>query len=371
VRRSGSSPLGRGRWANALLLSASTLAGLLLAEATLRVARLPRRHTRHTNPSQFLPMPEKGYLYTNLPSSEITFVYEGNPRGYFRPDNSVVHTTNSKGFRGPEFSVAKPPGTLRFLFLGDSFTFGEGVKDADTYPERFRRLAADSFAYPGRRVESINLGVGGYDTRQEAALLRDFGLLLSPDRIIVGYCLNDAEPPIFRRDEGGKLVRRSRAEDAVEDLADQSPPFPMDILRLTRLAYQVYDGFRATRMMIGHYRELYREDGENWRNTRRALSDISEMGKGRGVRVTLLIFPIFYRLDSRYPFAEIHARVAREAEGAGIEVLDLLPLFRNYSGEELWVDPTDQHPNEIVHEKVAGKLLEYLLGRPDPDSPSP
>ncbi len=349
------------RWRiNLLLLVVSLMAGLALCEGVLSLLGLPEEHRAHPDPPQFQPEPDKDYLYINLPSADIRYVYDSNPRGYFLPDGSVDQTTNSWGFRVPEFGIAKPPGTLRFLFLGDSFTFGEGVRDSDTYPEQFRAMAEKEDAYPGRRIEAINLGVGGYNTEQEAALLRDFGLSLSPDRIILGYCLNDAEPTLFRHAAGGTLVRRHREADVPENLGTAAVPFPLSLLRSTRLVYLSLEGRRLTERTIAHYRSLYRDGGEDWARTRRSLSDIARMGRERGMKVTVAIFPVFFRLNRGYPFLDIHRKVAKAVEEEGMEALDLYPLFSRFSGPELWVHPTDQHPNEVAHRRVAAALLEFV-----------
>src|SRR5262245_14158083 len=75
-----------------------------------------------------------------VPGARFKIVYGSNPRGVFAADNSVTVTINQQGLRGPEVTVAKPPGTFRVLGLGDSFAFGLGVREEDTF---LRRLEAD------------------------------------------------------------------------------------------------------------------------------------------------------------------------------------------------------------------------------------
>ena len=43
-------------------------------------------------------------------------------------------------------------------------------------------------------------------------------------------------------------------------------------------------------------------------------------------------------------------------------VLDLQPAFAGHDGPELWVHPTNQHPNEIGH-RIAGTALYEFLAR--------
>ncbi len=91
-------------------------------------------------------------------------------------------TINSMGYRGAEFSRHKTPGTLRILFVGDSFTYGYGVDDADTIP----RLVQAHLEAAGRdRVEVINAGFHGSCPMQYDLYLRSEGYALEPDVIVM------------------------------------------------------------------------------------------------------------------------------------------------------------------------------------------
>ena len=81
---------------------------------------------------------------------------------------------NSKGILGPELEYDKPPGVTRVLFLGDSVTFGDGLK---TYEETFPFLIGQRLtAQLKKPVEAINTGVGGYSPWQEAIYLEKEGI---------------------------------------------------------------------------------------------------------------------------------------------------------------------------------------------------
>ena len=84
-------------------------------------------------PSDAIQLFDGTIIQAYLPSAKIKFEYDSNPRGYFEEGNIVVHTTNSMGFRGKEFTVDRINNKKKIIFLGDSFTFGEGVKDKDTF----------------------------------------------------------------------------------------------------------------------------------------------------------------------------------------------------------------------------------------------
>jgi hypothetical protein len=87
---------------------------------------------------------------------------------------------NSRGYRGPEYPW-DAPGGFRILGLGDSFTFGFGVLEDDTYLARMERALAD------RHVEVINTGLAGMGPDNEARLLAADGPGLRPDLVLVGF----------------------------------------------------------------------------------------------------------------------------------------------------------------------------------------
>src|SRR5262245_49918364 len=111
---------------------------------------------------------------------------------------------NSDGFRDAEFTAANTAGVTRVDCVGDSFTFGWGIKEtADCWPQRIDRELA--LRAPGRyRVR--NFGVIGLTTGGEADIVDRIAERGGTSHVILGYCLNDPDdlmPPDtwFRRED--------------------------------------------------------------------------------------------------------------------------------------------------------------------------
>lgn len=90
------------------------------------------------------------------------------------------------GFRGAEMDDSSAPPKERVLALGDSFMFGLGVEDDETFPAALERALAASGP-----VRVRNGGVPGYNllqsvTRLEAALSEN-----PPDAVVLGFLEND------------------------------------------------------------------------------------------------------------------------------------------------------------------------------------
>jgi hypothetical protein len=160
----------RRRWfavAYGLILVATTMAGIEFV-ASFFVPPLPARALRSTEPVNVIPIK----ALASKPWATRPF--------------------NSWGMNDRERAIAKPPGVrLRSVFVGDSFI--ESLLAAETVPAAVERL----FAENGRTgIEAINLGVSGTGPRSYFYRLRDVGLELSPDAILVFfYAGNDVVAP--------------------------------------------------------------------------------------------------------------------------------------------------------------------------------
>jgi hypothetical protein len=356
-------------WAVRLgLLAGGSLIGLIVAEIALFALDRPRFRMSHSSPHQFQfsqQLIDGQPFYLNAHSAPIRFTYDGDPRGYFGPGNTIEHPTNSLGFRGPEFSNAKSPGALRLLFLGDSFTFGEGVRFADTYAEVTAELLRKRVSAE-RHVESYNLGVGGHNTRQSLQVLRMSLEPFSPDIVVLGYVLNDAEPPLFQYHAATNSVsRRPRERIVPEGLGDAFPPESFLFqLRTTKLVWQIVQNGNRSEATVAHYRSLYGDSSSGWRDSRKALRQIIEICRSRNIPFYVVLFPILHELTDDYPFQDIHGEIAQTLEASGGIVIDLFPRLKGKDARNLWVHPTDQHPNETVHRIAAEALVEQITRDP-------
>ncbi len=121
---------------------------------------------------------------------------------------SVQVTYNSKGWRDVEHNYKKPESVFRIVVLGDSFMEAYSVEFEESFARRLEGFLKDSGR---RRVEVINLGVGGYGTLQEYLAFAEEGIRYRPDLVLVGfYVANDVQNNSFDLESqvsGGIKVR--------------------------------------------------------------------------------------------------------------------------------------------------------------------
>ena len=101
----------------------------------------------------------------------------------------VTSTTNHLSLRGSADIGPKVPGVRRILMLGDSFTFGVGVQDDQTFCAVLQRALEARQA----RVEIVNAGMGSYSPILHYLTLRDLYLPLKPDAVILWFDFSDLQ----------------------------------------------------------------------------------------------------------------------------------------------------------------------------------
>jgi lysophospholipase L1-like esterase len=169
----------------ALLLLCATAGEILVRLAPTRNDRVERDGEVKY---RFNPYRADGRLgWSHRPDWET--VHEtGNFRVTVRTDDRGLRRTRSPQAANGAGS-AHASAAYRILVLGDSFAFGWGVEDDET----FAALLEDRLAPPpgAGRVEVLNAGVAGWSADHYALFLKEPGLALDPDLVLVVPSEND------------------------------------------------------------------------------------------------------------------------------------------------------------------------------------
>jgi lysophospholipase L1-like esterase len=184
--------------ARLLLLAVSAGLGLLVAELAVRLVR----------PQAVMVI--SGGLYEPDPPRRYRLHpgFRGTMTNRVEFEDPVV--INQRGMRGSEIGP-KPPGTLRVLALGDSFTFGVGARVGETYPAQLEKILRAR----GLKAEVLNAGVPGFGVPDEVAWYERWGRPLQPDVLLVQVFLandlRDAGPgPTVEVRNGALVVQGER-----------------------------------------------------------------------------------------------------------------------------------------------------------------
>lgn len=308
--------------------------------------------------------------------------------------------TNSQGFRNKN-DVPGKGGKERILFVGDSFTFGFGLKLEEVFTSRLQKKLEQA----NLDVEVINAGVVGYGTDQEYLLLKQLLPEIKLRLVVINVFVNDPADNLWRalfylengllrqnpplalssvmrlrwRWEGNShlftflsnflrgLVREKQTWERL--------PSPLNILfapadvatehMFTWPLYEVDATFNKTGWypLLGFDRFYNREFGEKswnygWELEKRLIGEISELLRQNGVEPLFVLLPEREQAKSKNTiYDEFQKNMGAILDEQNVPWIDLLP---NFSGHQEMYFKTDLHWNALGNEMYASLLFDHL-----------
>lgn len=99
--------------------------------------------------------------------------------------------TNSEGFRDKNHSLVKDSNTIRIAVIGDSYVFGWGVEENETFVMLLEKKINKEYANTGKRFEVFNFGFGGAGLKDKVLYYTEFAKKYDQDIIIIVYLWDD------------------------------------------------------------------------------------------------------------------------------------------------------------------------------------
>ena len=262
-------------------------------------------------------------------------------------------STGPHGFRGEnyDFKVKKAADAFRIVCVGDSSTYGDSVRDNQTFSAMLQQRLRKRF--PDRTVEVVNAGVPGYTSHQARRYVEYELLKLSPDVIVVMVGANDYIPA------SGKIADKDRPQVSVT-VAQLRKMFGR--LRTYQLLAAVVNPLRE--VMYDTEIELDSEGHElvpmrvGRKDFVKNLKTIATMDDRHRCRTVLMTVPHIF--DEEHPLNEDTRRAAKESDA---ELLDLAKRMKEIQGQgtDLY-QPDGGHPSVRGHAEIATMLEEKIAG---------
>ncbi len=292
------------RWPHAVLLVALGIAtSCLLVELSVRVATHSLFRWGSSEP--------EGCCVTD-PMIGRVINMTGSRR---HPDRGFTITGGEHGIRlnGGE----QPPARPVTLVVGDSFAFGDGVNDAETWPAVLERIS-------GERV--INAGMFGFGLDQAVLRAEQLSDVYHPDAIVLGFIPHDVlrcemsywsgfSKPYFDLDPEGSL-RFHPAEVRPPSLWTRT----QRLLRYSRaleLLFPTVLNWQGPGALVVHHQG---------KEVACALIErLAAFGRDRAIRVVVLAHP--QEAASAPDEREVKDAVLACGIAAQLETVDLFPVF--------------------------------------------
>ncbi|WP_373501480.1 hypothetical protein [Desulfococcus sp.] len=324
-----------------LLFEGMTSILLLVRSARHQGLVSERKHTQYDS--------EIGWI--NLPNLNIRNMYRGK-----------TFITNSMSFRNDkEFGVDVPDKKVRVICSGDSFTMGYGVGNEEVWCSLLESM--------NNRIESVNLGQGGYGfdqaylwyKRNSPKLGHDVHLFafITPDftRMQSGTFLGYGKPLLVLKDN--RLVN---VNDPVPKQSYLFPRLPLYLQELSQLNSIKMIGILKKKLFKKDASlELGKQDQKD-RETQavveKIIEDLQRINKDKNSILVLVHLPTV--TDYKDKHSEkwrqfLHA----ESEKRGFVLIDLIEEIRKYSTQEVG-QLFDGHYSEKGNAYIARKLYEKM-----------
>lgn len=274
--------------------------------------------------------------------------------------------TNSQSFRADrDFTREVPAGKTRIICSGDSFTLGFGVSNDQAWCQRLAAIDP--------RLETVNMGQGGYGVDQAYLWYKRAGVQLDHQVQLLAFITND-----FQRMQGDRFVGYGKPMLGLrgDSIVILNRPVPRTS-SFTR--WRAVKGHAVTNLNIVQVaRRLFHLDREppadsvaardavTRKVAARIFADLAQTNRAKGSRLVLVYLPGLGDYKVNPLGASWRAFVREEAARQGIPFFDLIePLQKVPSTEIDSLFEPDGHYSPAGNDFVARELhrnLTNLLG---------
>lgn len=306
-----------------------------------------------------------GNLEIYEPDPVLYWKLKSNQNCFTKIDRKPVRI-NAHGTRGPEFSLEKPPDTIRILSLGDSRTFGWGLADEETYSRRLESMlndfmASEPSAVGAKRVEVINAGVNAWSYSQMLVYFRDIALEYSPDIVVLGEAnlwtqFSEKNSPEFVK----QFMSRVRLKNLLRRFATYHYVVEVKLK-------DFYEQHRTRFIPVNPQEDtLFKEQQQDDPDAvfREAIEEICALARSNGVKSVLLFLPALHEMEGVNPPNVLTAK-ASVRDKLSVRLLDLTEDLRP-EGNALYLEADPVHFNARGNEIIARRLFETITNLATP-----
>lgn len=315
------------------------------------------------------------YIYIHKPiyspSSVPNLGWYLTPRAkiieYNKEGIPIEYAINSSGFRDKTNGNCKLRkfNDIKIAFVGDSITYGIGVN----YENVFSSVVETYLSKIKLKSKTINLGISGYNTLQQLAILEYKAIPLNPDVVILAYFLNDIERRktqmipnslqyflryfhfgVFLLKHIATVMENSDVKKA-EYLLNNEDENIKKVSYCNGYANQIINSYNTTA----------------WEDNKKIILSMKNMCIKKGIKkFAVVVFPFKDQVEGICP-ATPQNKISKFLSDNEIPFLDITEVYRIYLGKEtnkkemLYWQSDNIHPNARGHIIAGEAISEWFL----------
>ena len=316
------------------------------------------------------------------------------------PEWDVEFKVNNLGFRGRDLEVRKPTGVYRVLLVGDSFIEGESVDEIKTAAALIEK---EMTSEAGKKIEVVNMGVMSYSPEIYFRVIKDRGLSLDPDLVIVNVDMSDFQNDyayakdmdkdgnfknvLFQQQMGKPHVALPVINSGIKFwLRSNSVFYTATADRIKQLVRKIKKLPEPTVFLVNdlnsdpHYITRSKENAANpeaWKEISANLIKIKDLLKKKNIPLVVTTYPYGHqagedewskgRVRNGFETGKLYPATAADllvefGNKNGIKVVNLVPDFRAAAKKEagFLYYPQDGHFTEKGYRVMADLLKEVV-----------
>jgi len=294
----------------------------------------------------------KMYLYDAIympfhDNKEIPFVLKPNLKDVRAQSNTPINT-DDLGLRSlvPGARLKpKQPDEYRIVFLGDSFTFGQGVGNHETFPQMVENgLAALQSQY---KVQVFNFAVSAYNVKTMTDTFRYRAVGLKPDLAIMCVIYDDFD------------TNRTGVVDKYGYIVNQQSTslvgsFVKLSMRNLHVSYLIRDILFKKSVPAKSPGVPGANSPETLPPAYQYVLEFRDIAQAHGIPYLIVTLPAKGAWDANI------VQIMQQFKRDGIKYYDLFSLAQSISLKEFSVSAADIHPSPLVHKRVGELLSKYI-----------
>lgn len=359
----------RASFINLCLIAVSVSVCLLVLETAVQI---------------FMPQRVEKYVNLYIADDKLGWKLKPNSHGIFTaPEFRMEVKANKNGFRDTSHNHSKPSDIFRIVGIGDSFLFGYGVSASENVMEALNRILSKDDKF-NKKIETVNLGMPGYNINQYYELLRNEAPKYSPDIVVVFFFMNDwnttDKMDFGRVNKKGYLIGERFSLSSVRSLLYPARQFLKTNSQLyIFIRSRMLALLRKTHLMYVPEINLCKKDisfNSKYFHTFKLIKEMSEICKQK-LRCPLVICMIpenfqvnkaFRRFIIRadninpddYDWSQPQEALRGFCLKNKIHFIDLMPILSVLELKERYYFDIDPHWNDKGHRVAAEELFGYI-----------
>ena len=292
-------------------------------------------------------------------------------RNYFGP--GIYLRTNSRGFRADkEFTQQVPPGKVRIICSGDSFTFGDGVANDHTWCQDLESM--------DDRLQTVNLGESGYGVDQMYLRFKSQSSMLEHDVHVFAFITDD-----FRRLQltglggyGKPVLKLQNGELAITNIPVPKNPRVVHAFDVKLRFMREFRSISLALRLLGRILPPRRDVAPNSPTSEqeqiidKLLEDLQAIESRNHSVLVLVYLPRVSDFDPIGPSVGWRAFIRSESVKRGFGFIDFVDQFQSlpitmkdgmfiWPGSVQYFTETPGHYDDQGHEYVARELHARLM----------